>query len=112
MSAGSWRAGGVSTTVTRKLPAVVWFELLVAEQLTVVVPTGKVEPLAGEQVTGSVPSTTSVAVATKVTAAPEGPVASVVMSAGRCSAGGVSTTVTWKLPVAVRLKLLVAEQFT
>src|SRR5437660_539638 len=107
MSAGSWRVGGVSTTVTWKLPVDVWFELLVAEQLTVVAPTGKVAPLPGEQVTGSVPSTTSVAVATKVTAAPEGPLASVVMSAGRCSAGGVSTTVTWKLPVVVIPELLV-----
>jgi hypothetical protein len=70
-----------------------------AEQFTVVVPRTKVLPEAGEHVTGRDPSTISVAEAEKVTTAPDGPVASSVISLGSVSAGGVvSTTVTVKLP--------------
>ncbi len=79
----------MSTTVTVKLPVDVLPAVSVAEQFTVVVPSGKIEPEGGEQVTGSVPSTTSVAVAAKVTAAPEGPVASAVMNVGKLKEGGV-----------------------
>src|SRR4051794_32313297 len=61
--------GGVSVTVTVKLPVVPF-----AEQLTVVMPSGKSEPDAGEQVTVAAGS----AVATNVTVAPPGPVASTV----------------------------------
>lgn len=66
------------------------------EQATVVVPSGNAEPEAGEQVTRSETSTMSVVVAEKVTVADPVPVvASAVMSAGRCNAGGVvSRTVT------------------
>jgi hypothetical protein len=49
--------------------------LSVAVQVSVVVPKGKVEPLAGLQVTGRTPSTLSAADALKVNAAPVGPVA-------------------------------------
>src|SRR3954453_21309601 len=59
--------GVVSVTVTVKLPVVPF-----AEQLTVVTPTGKSEPDAGEHVTAAAGS----AVATNVTVAPPGPVAS------------------------------------
>src|SRR5260370_15538104 len=90
MELGSCKVGGVvSTTVTVKLPVDVLPTLSVAEQVTVVVPSGKIEPEGGEQVTGSVPSTTSVAVAAKVTAAPDGPVASAVMDVGKLKEGGV-----------------------
>jgi len=90
MGLGSCKVGGVvSATVTVKLPVDVLPALSVAEQVTTVRPTGKVEPDGGEQVTGTVPSTTSVAVAVKVTAAPEGPVADAVMDVGKLKEGGV-----------------------
>src|SRR5260370_14204413 len=58
MGFGTCNAGGVvSTTVTVKLPVDVLPAVSVAEQFTVVVPSGKIEPEGGEQVTGSVPST-------------------------------------------------------
>ena len=73
MLAGAAIDGGVvSWTVTLKVAVAVLLPLSVAVQLTVVVPIGKVEPEAGAHVTGSVPSTTSVAVAVNVTAAPPG----------------------------------------
>jgi len=55
--------GVVSCTVTMKLPLDVLPALSVAEQVTTVTPRGNVEPDAGEQVTGSGPSTLSVALA-------------------------------------------------
>jgi hypothetical protein len=89
MALGRCSAGGVvSVTVTEKLPVDVLPTLSVAEQVTVVVPRGKIEPDSGEQVTGSVPSTASVAVATKVTVAPAGPVAAAVMEVGKFREGG------------------------
>jgi hypothetical protein len=54
--------GVVSTTVTVKLVDDVLLRASVAEQVTVVVPSGKVLPLAGEQVTVTAPSTMSLAV--------------------------------------------------
>jgi hypothetical protein len=76
-------------------PLVVRPTLSVAEQLTVVVPTGKVEPEAGVQVGVSAPSTGSVAVTVKLTTAPPAFVAATVMFAGVVSVGGVdSLTVT------------------
>ena len=75
--------------MTVKLPNAVLPCESVAEQSTVVVPSGKVEPEAGEQETGTGPSTISVAVAVKVTTAPDGPVASTVMLPGSDSVGGV-----------------------
>ncbi len=54
---GSDNTGGaVSTTVTVKLPVVVLLCASVAEQFTVVVPTGNASPDAGEQFTETVPS--------------------------------------------------------
>jgi hypothetical protein len=63
--------------------------LSVAEHVTLVEPTGNVEPEAGVQVTGTEPSTRSEAEALKVTLAPLGPVALTVMSAGTVTTGGV-----------------------
>lgn len=94
--------GVVPTTVTLKLPLAVFSALSVAVQLTVVVPVGKVVPEAGVQFGVTAPSTRSVAEAVKVTTAPEASVASVLMSAGRFSTGGVvSTTRTTTVSVAV-----------
>ena len=61
----------------------------VAEQLTVVVVIANVEPEAGVHVTGTGPSTLSVAVTVKVTTAPDGLVASAVMLEGTVITGGV-----------------------
>ena len=61
----------------------------VAEQVTVVVPIGKVEPEAGEQVGIIEPSTTSIADAVKVTTAPAALVASLVIFPGTVTTGGV-----------------------
>ena len=63
-------------------------ELFVAEQVTSVEPSGNSEPDAGEHVTGSGPSNGSVAVATKVTIAPVGPVASTRIFFGAVTFGG------------------------
>lgn len=54
--------GVVSRTRTSKLAVLAFPALSVAEQLTVVCPSRNVEPDADEHVTGSVPSTASVAV--------------------------------------------------
>ena len=63
MSAGTVRAGGVvSRTSTSKLELPVLPCLSVEEQATVVWPSRNVDPDVGAHVTGSVPSTTSVAV--------------------------------------------------
>ena len=89
-----------------------------AVQVTSVVPSGKVEPAAGEQSGTIAPSTLSLADAVKLTCAPEGPVASVTISAGTLTVGGVvstitvNITVTVKLPFAVFLCASVAEQLT
>src|SRR5262245_17993953 len=68
----------VSTTFTRKIPCALTPCAFVAKQPTVVSPSAKVEPEDGLQVTGTTPSSTSVAPAVKVTVAPVGPVASPV----------------------------------
>jgi hypothetical protein len=87
--------------------------LSVAEQVTVVVPDGNVEPEAGAQVTGTEPSTRSEAEAENVTTAPPGLVACTVISDGSVNAGGVvSTTVTLKEAEPVLPALSVAEQDT
>ena len=49
--------------VTVKLPVAVLPDGSLAEQVTVVVPRGKVLPLVGVQVTGTIPATASLAVA-------------------------------------------------
>ena len=85
----------------------------IAEQVTVVVPSGKVEPEAGEQVAATEPSTISVAEAEKLATAPEGPVASRIILAGTVTVGGVvSTTDTLKLALPVFPDASVAEQLT
>ena len=90
MLAGKVSVGGVvSWMVTFKLPLVVLPALSVAEQSTLVVPSGNVLPEAGVQDTVTEPSTMSVAEAEKVTTAPDGPVASAVISPGRVRIGAV-----------------------
>jgi hypothetical protein len=80
----------LSVTVTVKLPlAVLAAGGSVALQFTVVVPTGKVKPDAGVQVTNGEPATASDALAEKVTTLPAGEVASAEMLAGRVSCGAV-----------------------
>src|SRR5438093_8402199 len=82
--AGQLTVGGVvSWTLTVKVQSPVLPWASVEEQVTVVVPMANVLPLAGEQVTGSPPSTMSLAVAVKLAAAPEAPVASTVILAGQ-----------------------------
>jgi len=114
MSPGSVRTGGVLfSTVTVKEPVAVLPALSDAEQDTVVVPNGNVEPEAGLQVTSTDPSIRSEAEGEKVTAAPPGPVPCMVMSDGSCRVGGVrSTTVTLKEPEPVLPALSVTEQVT
>src|ERR1051325_11026517 len=95
----------VSLTVTVKVQAAVLFAASVVEQVTVVVPLAKVDPLAGEQVTLTAPSQASEAVgALKLTTALHWP-ASVpcVMLAGQAVRAGawLSTTVTGKLQLLV-----------
>jgi hypothetical protein len=71
MLAGTATTGGVfCSTVTEKVPVAVFSALSVAEQDTVVVPSGNVEPDAGVHVTGTEPSTRSDAEAVNVTTAP------------------------------------------
>ena len=85
----------------------------VAVQVTVVAPKGNVLPEAGLQLTATLPSTMSTALAVKVTTAPAALVASTVILAGTMSIGGVvSRTVTVKLPWAVLPCASVAVQFT
>ena len=95
------------------MPVAVLPALSVAEQDTFVVPTGKVEPEAGTQLTGTEPSTRSDAEAENVTTAPLELVACTLMSDGSVSVGGVlSTTVTLKEAEPVRPALSVTEQET
>src|SRR4030067_25434 len=85
----------------------------VASQLTVVSPIAKVVPETGAQVGVNEPSTTSDAEAVKVTTAPEGPVASTVVSGGTITVGAVvSCTVTMKLLLPVFRLASVASQLT
>ena len=85
----------VSVTVTVNVFVATFARASLAVQLTVVVPDGKIDPLAGVQVTATVPSTTSVADAVYVNAAPAGLVASTDAFAGTVIAGAVlSRTVT------------------
>src|SRR5437762_13530667 len=77
MSLGSDSTGAVvSTTVTPNAAADELPCASEAEQCTVVEPNPKVEPLVGEQLTGTVPSTASDALGANATGAPAGPVAS------------------------------------
>jgi len=77
----------VSCTVTVNDADASMPRLLVAVQVTVVVVIANVEPEAGVHTGSSGPSVGSVAVATNVTAAPPGLVASTVMSPGTVTVG-------------------------
>src|SRR5438034_1272048 len=114
MLAGRVNAGAVvSRTVTLNELRPAFPRVSVAVHCTVVVPSANVDPEAGAQVTVRLPSTTSVAVAVNVTAAPEAAVASAMMSSGTVTTGpNVSTTVMVKLPVVVSFSTLVAVQLT
>jgi hypothetical protein len=90
MSAGTETEGAVvSLTVIVNDAVPVLPAESVAEQFTVVVVIGKVEPDAGVHVAVIEPSTLSVAVTVKLTEAPDGPVASTVIGEGTVSTGGV-----------------------
>src|SRR5262245_11960308 len=103
MFAGTLTVGGVvSTTLTMNEALPVLPAASVDVQVTVVWPSGNVLPEGGAHVVATAPSTRSVALAAKLTAAPDGPVASSVMFAGTDTAGGVvSTTVTPKAAEAL-----------
>jgi len=96
-----------------KLPELAFCWLSVAEQFTVLVPSGNVEPAGGLQLGVTGPSTTSLAVAWYVTGAPFGPVASAVVLPGSASTGAVVSCMSI---VKARLALLpavsAAEQVT
>ena len=118
MLAGTATTGGVvstSVTVTLKDLEPVLPCASVALQVTVVVPTAKFAPEAGEQVAVRGPSMLSLAEAVKVTVFPEAVVAVVVMSEGTVTTGGVvstSVTVTLKEAEAVLPCASVALQLT
>src|SRR5437762_13043142 len=85
----------------------------VAVHVTVVGPSGKVDPLAGAQVTGRGPSTRSVAVAVKLNTAPVVLVASAVALAGTVTTGPVvSVTVTVNDAAPLFPLVSAAVQFT
>src|SRR5205823_290985 len=85
----------VSVTVTVNDAAPLFPFVSVAVQLTVVAPSGKVDPLARVQVTGRDPSTTSVADAVKLNVVPVALVASTDAFVGTVTTGPVvSVTVT------------------
>src|SRR5688572_19943308 len=114
MSLGTVTAGGVvSTTFTLNFAEPVLPAASVALHVTSVEPRPNVLPEAGTHVVGRLPLTMSNADAENVAVAPAGLVASVVMSAGTVTAGGVvSRTTTLKLPSAVLPELSVAVQST
>src|SRR3989442_1113297 len=81
--------------------------------VTVVAPSGNVEPLAGRQVTPTTPSSVSVAEAVNVCGAPVRPVASILTLAGTVTVGGVvSATVTVNDAVPLLLRVSDAVQVT
>src|SRR5713226_2716887 len=91
--------GGVvswTTTVAEAVPVLP--AASVAEQVMVVLPSGKVLPEAGAHVGVSEPDTASVAVAAYAIAAPLGPVASTGLMAGTVTTGAV---VSWTTTVAM-----------
>jgi hypothetical protein len=114
MSLGTVMLGSVvSETVTPKLALPVLPCVSVALQVTEVVPSAKVDPDDGVQVTSTEPSTLSLAEAEKVTVAPLGPVASALAEPGTLTLGAVvSWTITSKLTCPVSPSPLVAVQVT
>ena len=84
-----------------------------AEQVTVVVPSGNISPDAWSQLTGTAPSTASLAEVVKLTLAPLAPAASAVRLPGKPMAGAVvSVTEMLKEPLADRPPASVTEQAT
>ena len=103
----------VSVTVTVKEADPVLLFVSLAVHVTVVGPSGKVDPLAGVQLTARDPSTRSVAVAVKLNAAPVTLVASTVAFAGTVTTGPVvSVTVTMKVAAPLLPFVSVAVQLT
>ena len=103
MSAGRCNVGGVvSRMVTVEEAEPILPAASVAAQVTVVVPNGKIEPDAGEQVGDNDPLTVSTAVAENVATAPVGPVASRITGNPdiKTDGGVVSRTTTWNKPIA------------
>src|SRR5262245_63786960 len=94
--------GVVSWTVTSN-EALPWLPLpSVAVQVTEVVPRENVSPEEGEHEGLSGPEIASFADAEKLTAAPDGPVASAVIGEGTVTVGSVvSSTVTENVPTPV-----------
>jgi hypothetical protein len=87
----------VSVTVTVNEAAPLLPRVSVAVHVTVVTPRGNAAPLAGVQLTATLPSIPSFAVAVYVKGAPVAPVASTVAWAGTVTTGPVvSATVTVK----------------
>jgi hypothetical protein len=88
-------------TLTVKLQEVLLLDVSVAVQVTVVVPIGKVDPVAGLQ-TKPTPGQLSETTGANVALAPAGQVGSVTMLAGHVIAGGwvsLTVTVNWQLAV-------------
>src|SRR5262245_35449078 len=103
----------VSVTVTVNDAVLVFRRVSAAVQLTVVTPIGNVDPLGGTQVTATLPSTASTAVAVYVKIAPDGPVAGILAFAGTVMTGGVvSTTVTVNDAVRELLRVSLAVHVT
>jgi hypothetical protein len=102
MFAGTVTVGGcASVTVTRNVAVPVLPAVSVAEQVTVVAPTGNVDPDAGLHVNGRAPSIASDADAENVTTAPAALVDDAVMSPGTVTVGPcLSATVTLNVRVA------------
>jgi hypothetical protein len=82
----------VSTTVIVNRPVEVFVEESITEQLTIVDPSGNMDPEDGEHVGVMLPSAKSDAVTKYVTGAPDAAVASAVMSDGKFSVGTVVST--------------------
>src|SRR3989442_9264956 len=113
-SAGTVRTGPVVSFTVTVNDAAVWLPCAsVAPQVTVVAPNRNVAPLAGVQLVAIGPSSTSVADAVKVYAAPAALVASTVAFAGTVTIGPVvSVTVTVKVLVPTLAWLSVAVHVT
>lgn len=111
MRSRTWSFGFGAFTVTVNVSVAVPPKRFVAVHVTVVAPTGNIEPEAGEHSTLAEGSPRSTTVALNVTTAPPGPVAVVSRCAGRRSFG-TSRTVTPNEPVTVLPAGFVAVQFT
>jgi hypothetical protein len=111
---GTTIVGPASVTTTLNAADPLFPAASAAVQVTVVVPTGNVDPEAGAQVGVIAPDTASVAEAENVTTAPVGPVAAAVIAEdGIVTTGAtVSATVTLNPPVATLPAASWAEQLT